>query len=478
MEGIRLGGIDIAIVIIYLIGMLAVGFASKARASKSTEQYLVAGRNLGFWMFFPCMSAVILGGGSTMGATKLGYVGGLGLSWFLVWQGLGVITLGIFMSKKLVRLKITTVGELFSLRFGNAARMYSAAIMAIFTIMLAVIQIISVGAILHALLGWNLIFAMAAGGGVALVYSFVGGMVAITFTDFIQWIIMTIGVIFVLLPASFIRAGGFEGWSANLSAAHLSFTSGGFMEEILPKFILYFLGIMVDQSVWQRLFTGKDTKTAYVGTIASGIYSLVYGLACIFIGMSAFIIVPNLDMPQTAFARVAVECLPPVLLGIVLSGVLSAIMSTMSGPLLATTTLVLKDIIVPLKNPSEAAQMKLTKILMITFSAVAMFFAIAFQDIVVALDVAYAVLSGGLFVPIICALFWKRATNRATIFAMVVSTIVIIISMMNPNYGPSSHWPIIYGFITSIIVLPIATMLTKQTTENHLEERLLKSDFE
>lgn len=467
--GIKATGIDVIVILAYLAVMLAIGFMSKKRANSSSEQYLVAGRNLGFWMFFPCMSAVVLGGASTMGATKLGYVGGFGLSWFLVWQGLGVMALGFFMSKKLVRLKITTVGELFSLRFGKFARLFSAVIMSIFTSMLAVIQIIAVGALLSALLGWDMTFAMLVGGGIAILYSFIGGMVAITFTDFIQWAIMTVGVFLIFLPMAFIKAGGFEGL-ATLPPAHLNFMSGGFLDEILPKFIMFFLGISIDQSVWQRVFTGKNSKIAYAGTIASGVYSLVYGLACVFLGMCAFLILPTLDSPQQAFGLLAVEILPPGVLGIVIAAVMSAIMSTMSGPILATTTLVLKDMILPVKDLNEKQKMLTTRVLMFSISAACMVCALFFGDIVVALDVAYAILSGGLFVPIICALFWKRATTKACVASMIVSTVVIIAGMA--IYGISSYLPILYGFLTSLVVMPIVTMLTTAQTENKIEEIL------
>lgn len=467
--GIRATGLDVAVIIVYLAVMLIIGFLSKKRAGSSSEQYLVAGRNLGFWMFFPCMSAVVLGGASTMGATKLGYVGGFGLSWFLVWQGLGVMALGFLMSKKLVRLKITTVGELFSLRFGRFARLFSAIIMSIFTSMLAVIQIISVGALLSALLGWNMTYAMLIGGGIAIVYSFIGGMVAITFTDFIQWAIMTVGVFLIFLPLAFMRAGGIEGFMT-LPPAHLDFGSGGFIGEILPKFIMFFLGIMIDQSVWQRLFTGRNTKVAYAGTIASGVYSLFYGLACVVLGMAAFIILPSLDNPQQAFGLLAVEILPPGLLGLVIAAVMSAIMSTMSGPILATTTLILKDMIMPHRELTEKSKMFTSRVLMISVSSICMLCALFFRDIVVALDVAYAILSGGLFVPIICALFWKRATPKACIAAMCVSTVVIFAGMA--AFGIDSYQPILLGFLTSLVVLPVVSFLTPPQTENKIEEIL------
>lgn len=467
--------IDIIIVFVYLIGMLSVGFIVKKRAGNSTDNYLLAGKGLSFGMAFPCMAAVMIGGGSTLGAASLGYENGFGGSWYLIWQGVGLMFLGLLFCKKLMKLNITTVAELLSLRFGETSRIYSAIIMSVYELMLAVSQVISIGTTLSALTGLDLRLAMLIGGGIALIYSYVGGMVAITMTDFLQWILMTIGVFILLLPFSVSHAGGFANIFNGLPDSYWNFGSLGLIDEIIPKFLLFFLGLMIGQELWQRMFTAKDMRTARAGTVAAGGYAVLYGLTCVFVGMVAVIVIPGNTDPQSTFVQMVMEVVPTGLSGIIFAGVLSALMSTLSGPLLASATLIMNDIYLPCrkKDMEDKEKMRLIKMIMACLCIFVMIVAFFIQDLLVALDMAYAILSGGLFVPVVCALFWKRATTQGALASMLISTIVIIVTLF--IFGFSSYIPILIGFVVSVVVFVFVSFVTPKQKENKITE-LLESE--
>ncbi|MBM7714099.1 sodium:solute symporter [Siminovitchia sp. FSL H7-0308] len=443
--------LDVAIMIAYLLLLVIVGIIGSRRA-KTSEDYVLAGRNLGFFMYFGCLGAVILGGASTIGSTKLGYEFGISGMWLVVMLGLGIMLLGIFLAKKISNLSVMTISEYLSKRFGVEAGLVSAVIAATYAMMVSVTQVIGMGTILNVLLGWNLTVSMLVGGGVVLFYTILGGMWSVTMTDIVQFIIMTIGVFFIMLPLGLSKAGGWSNLQSQLPDTYFTFTGiGG--QEIFQYFLLFALGMVVAQDIWQRILTAKTIKIARAGTVAAGVYSLLYGVAVAIIGMCAFVILPNLEDTQNTFASMAVAILPSGVLGLVIAAVVSALMSTASGTLLASSTLISNDIIKRffLKNITDDQYLALSRVVTTVIGILTIVCALWIQDVLVALDVAYAVLSGGIFAPVILGLFWKKATAKAAFYAIIASTAVILAGLAIE--GITSTAPIIYGIAVSFVVM-------------------------
>lgn len=444
-----MGTVDIVMITLYFSIIAGVGILGAKKATNS-EEYMVAGRNLNFFMYLGCLAAVILGGASTMGTAKLGYEYGLSGIWMVVAIGTGVVCLGIFLTKKISRFKVLTISEMLELRFSKETRLVSAVVAAIYTLMLTVVQMIGIGSLLNVWLGWSLPLCIIVGGGVVFVYTALGGMWSVTMTDIVQFVVMTLGVFFLMLPRSFSEAGGWSALHTELPLAffHLGNIGG---ERIFQYFILFTLGLMVGQDIWQRLFTARTRKVATYGTVAAGIYAYLYAIALAIIGMCAFLIMPNIDISQNVFAEMAMVVLPPGILGIVLASVASAIMSTASGTIIACSTLISNDVIKRFFKPDISDQSfilasRLTTLGIGIFSIVC---AIWIQDILIALDVAYAVLSGSLFFPVLFGLFSKRVSARAAFLSIILSAAVILAGL--GILGITSTDPILYGLLVSFV---------------------------
>lgn len=452
--------VDGLVIIIYFLLLIFVGILGSRRA-KTSEDYIVAGRNLGFTMYLACLAAVILGGASTIGTARLGYEFGLSGLWLVAMLGLGIVVMGIFFSKKIFSLKVLTISQMLTERYNAQTGVISALVAAIYAMMVSVTQVIGMGTVLHVLLGWNLTFSMIIGGTIALSYTILGGMWSVTMTDIVQFIIMTIGIFAIMLPMSLSKAGGWSNLQAELPTSYFGISSIGGME-IFQYFLLFCLGMVVAQDIWQRLFTARTLKVARLGTLGAGIYSLFYAIAISIIGMCAFVATPALNDPQTAFTSMALETLPTGILGIVLASVLSALMSTSSGTLLASSTLIVNDIIKPLvPSMSEKIFLKASRFTTLATGVVTMIFAVWIQDVLVALDVAYAVLSGSLFFPIVFGFFWRKATSKAAFFSILLSAAVILIGLV--VQGITATEPIVYGLITSFISFVTISLTSKQT---------------
>ncbi len=409
-------------------------------------------------MYFGCLTAVILGGASTIGSAQLGYEYGVSGMWLVFMLGFGIMLLGIFLIKRITNFKVMTISEFLGKRFNTQTQLISALVASIYAMMVTVTQVIGMGTILNVLIGWNLTTSMLVGGGVVLFYTILGGMWSVTMTDIVQFLVMTIGIFCFMLPMSVSSAGGWSQLSLQLPDTYFSLSGIG-SSQIFHYFLLFGLGMVVAQDIWQRIFTAKTIKIARTGTIFAGIYSLLYGLAISVIGMCAFIVLPNLQDTQNAFASMASETLPAGILGFVLAGVISALMSTASGTLLASSTLITNDILKTyfFKNIKEKQFLILSRVVTSIIGIATIVFALWIQNVLVALDVAYAVLSGAVFVPVILGFFWKRATAKAAFYSIIVSTITILTGLAIE--GISSTNPILYGIATSVVVMVLVSLI-------------------
>lgn len=450
--------LDTAVLILYFGVLIVVGIIGVNKA-KSEKDFLLAGSRLGYFTHVGCLAAVIIGGAATLGSTTLGYEFGVSGFWFVTMMGVGIASLGLFLVKKITGYKVFTISQLLGKRYGEGTQLISAIVTAIYTLMIVVTQVIGMGSVIHVLLGWSVLTSMLIGGGIVLFYTILGGMWSITLTDIIQFVVMTVGVFFIMFPYSVNSAGGLANVFASVPEAHLTFTNIGW-DKIFQYFLLYAFGLMVSQDIWQRVFTAKNQKVMKSSAISAGIYSFFYGLVLSIVGMCALIVLPNLSDTQSAFTSLALEILPAGMLGLVLAAVCSALMSNASGALFASATLITNDIIKVYfkKDMKDKEVIQTSRFVTLGLGILAIIFSVWIQNILVALDMAYAILSGAIFVPLIVGLFWKRATSKAAFSAIIVSTAVIFITFI--IYGVTSTLPIIYGVFTGLIVIVAVTLFS------------------
>ncbi|ASB89748.1 sodium:solute symporter [Bacillus sonorensis] len=446
--------IDLFIMILYFSVILFVGWMGSKKV-KTSESYAVAERNLGFFMYLSCMAAVVLGGASTIGTAKLGYLHGISGAWMVIMLGAGIICLSLFLAKKIYGLDVLTISEMLSRRYKGETRLISAIVACTYTSLMVVTQIIGMGTILNVFLGWGLFPSILLSGGIVLFYTLLGGMWAITMTDVVQFVIMTAGIFFIMLPASLIQAGGWEGITERLPDSYFNIgTIGG--GTIFQNFLLFTLGMIVGQELWQRTFTAKSLKIVKAGGIGAGIYSMFYAIGVSLIGMCAYAVFPALDQPQNAFAYMALHTLPSGLLGIVLASVISALMSTASGSLLASSTLLVNDIIKPKLVPdmTEKKFLFYSRAVTLIIGLFSIICALWIQDVLTALDIAYAILSGAMFFPIILGFFWRKATAAAAFWSILISAAAVIGGLVWK--GADSGEPIMYGLAAGGMTMVLA----------------------
>lgn len=441
--------IDLGIVLAYFAMMIGIGIYLSRRA-QTKEDFIVAGRGLPLPQYTAAMAAVVIGGGCTMGVSTLSYQSGISGIWIGGVYAVSILLLSFLLRTKLSNMRILSACEGFGVFYGPYARTLSAVVMLVYLFMIAVLQMVSIGTVLEVMLGWPKSVSMLVGGLVVLVYVVIGGMWAVTWTDIIQFIIMTVGVI-IVCPALALRSvGGFSYMVSQLPAAHLNVTTIG-MAAIVAKILLLTPGFLVGQDIWQRAFTGKDQKVARTGTALAAGYIFIYTIALIIIALCLFVAVPDLEDSNLAFATAAVHFSPVGVQGVLLAAALASIMSTASSGILGSATVVYNDMIaVKNKDISDKTAVMLTRVISVIIGALAIVCSLWIQDVLVALDVAYDILSGCIFVPLIAAFMLKKVSARAGLYSLAASFVTVIIFFIKD--GLSATTPIIFGIAVSAIV--------------------------
>jgi solute:Na+ symporter, SSS family len=336
--------------------------------------------------------------------------------------------------------------------------------MAAYDLMVAVTSTIAIGTVFNVILGLSPSAAILLAGGIVVLYCVVGGMWSVTLTDILQFVIMTIGIFFILLPLAISQAGGFSGMREQLPSSYFDLTAiGG--STIFAYFLLFFFGIMIGQDIWQRVFTARDGGIARWGGVAAGVYCLLYAVAGALVGSAARVILPNLATPDNAFAQVTKAALPVGLTGLVLAAALAAVMSTASATLLAASTILANDVYAEFFNMG-GNRVLLSRVFTLLVGVVVLVISLLVKDVVGGLTVAYDLLSGALLVPIIGALFWRRATGAGALAAMAAGGIVVVVLML--VQGLFANGPIIYGILTSLVVFVVVSLLTRQASEEEV----------
>lgn len=465
---------DIAIVAIYLIGMIAFGFWGKRRATTQSD-FLVAGRRLGPMLYAGTMAAIVLGGASTIGGVGLGYEYGISGMWLVIAIGVGILALSLLFAGRIQRLRVYTVSQMLELRYGPGSSVLSGVVMWGYTLMLSVTSTIAYSTIFGALFDIGKVPAILLGGGVVIIYSTLGGMWSITLTDFVQFLIKTIGIFFILLPVALINAGGWSGLANELPVEATSLTAiGG--DTILTYFVIYTFGLLIGQDIWQRVFTARSPGVARWAGVGAGVYCLLYAVAGAVIGMAAKVVLPDLESRDDAFAQFVELQLPPVLAGLVLAAALAAVMSTSSGALIATATVFSQDIVARVSKRaaersaagSEHDHVRNNRLYVAGFGLVMVAIACVLQDVVAALTVAYDILVGGLLVPILGGLLWRRATNVGALAAMAVGTVATLATMFATDIFANE--PIYVGLASGLVVFVAGSLVTRPTDPGVLAE--------
>ena len=433
-------------IVVYVIIMLLIGYFSSRKIS-GMEDYLVAGRRLPLWMATATLLATWFGAGSTMGVAAMTYSDGIGgVLADPFGASFSLILAGIFVVGMLRKMKCLTVTDIISRQYGTAAGAYATLWMLPVYIGWLGSQMLGIGTILHMLTGVDVLWGTVIGAAVVLVYTYAGGMWAVTLTDMFQVTLIVIGLI-IILPGAVGEAGGFEKLFSSLSRADLSLAippaAQGASRTLndwsyyIGSWIVMGLGCMVGQDLIQRSLASKDEKVAISSSIISGFLYLMIAMIPIVIGFAARIVLPKYGITADAMggdpenqvlpqmAMIILGKLHPVLLVFFFSALISAIMSSADSSLLAGSSLLCNNVLKPfMPNVSERTFLLITRISTVVLTVISLYFAISVRNIYVLMKNSWVTQLVVVFLPVMTAMYVPRASKNAAWACMIISTVV------------------------------------------------------
>ena len=422
----------IVFVVLYLLGTLALGVWAGTRI-KNTSDFAIAGRSLPLIMVITTTFATWFGAETVMGIPAKFVQGGLSA---IVEDPFGagtcLILVGAFFAAKLYKLNLLTIGDFYRERYGKGVEVFCSAAIILSYLGWVAAQITALGLVFSVLTNGAMseTAGMIVGLLAVLIYVVIGGFLAVAWTDFIQMIVLVVGLSVIAFFSADL-AGGAD------KVIDLAKTNDLFRVLPEPSFteiamfigaaITMMLGSIPQQDVFQRVMSAKDEKTARNGAVIGGISYILFAAVPMFVVASAVVVMGQqaLDIARDDYQKLLptfVLSKMPLLMQILFFGaLLSAIKSTSSATLLAPSTSfvenILKNIRPRMKDREQLLAMRWT---IVIFAALVLAYAIAMKgtSIYELVSSAYQVTLVGAFVPLVMGLYWQRATTQGAIFSL------------------------------------------------------------
>ncbi|MEW6762058.1 MAG: sodium:solute symporter family protein [Pseudomonadota bacterium] len=428
----------IVFVALYLLGTLGLGMWAGTRI-KNTSDFAVAGRSLPLIMVITTTFATWFGAETVMGVPAKFVQGGLNaIIEDPFGAGMCLILVGLFFASKLYKLNLLTIGDYYRQRYGKGIEVFCSVAIILSYLGWVAAQITALGLVFTVLTGGAMAPAtgMVIGTLAVLIYVVVGGFLAVAITDFIQMIVLVVGMTIIAFFAADL-AGGPDKVLAMAQQADLwrvlpepSFTDIAFF---VGAAITMMFGSIPQQDVFQRVMSAKDAPTARTGAVIGGAGYIVFAFVPMFIVAAAVVVMGDsaMDIAKNDYQRLLptfIMTKMPLIMQILFFGaLLSAIKSTSSATLLAPSTSFVENILKNLRpGMSDKQQLLAMRITIVIFAALVLMYAIAMEgtSIYELVSSAYQVTLVGAFVPLVMGLYWKRATTQGAILSIGAGILV------------------------------------------------------
>jgi len=452
-------------VIIYWVISVGIGLYA-ARHVHNTKDFAIAGRHLPFYMVIATVFATWFGSETVLGIPATFLKEGLhGVVADPFGASMCLILVGLFFAAPLYRMNLLTIGDFYKKRYGRNVEMLTTLAIVISYLGWVGAQITALGLVFNVVSGGELskVAGMWIGSGTILIYTVFGGMWAVAITDFIQMIIIVIGMLYIGNEVSGLvggvgvvveharAAGKFEFWPTLDLKQIVAFAAA---------WITMMFGSIPQQDVFQRVQSSKTEKIAVWGTVLGGCLYFVFAFVPMFLAYSATLVDPkmvadNIDTdPQMILPNLVIQHAPLFAQVMFFGALLSAIKSCASATLLAPSVTFTENILKPLLGHrlSDHKLLRAMRIVTVAFTVLVTLYAMnSKSSIFKMVENAYQITLVAAFVPLAAGIYWKRSTNQGALTAIFCGLAVwLVISIFGPDdpFIPAQF----AGLIASILV--------------------------
>jgi SSS family solute:Na+ symporter len=479
--------IDYVIFGVYMAGVMAMGIYYYLR-NVDSEDYYVGGRNMGAGHIGLSIVATDVGGGFSIGLGGLGFVMGLAGSWLLFTGLVGAWMAAVLIIPRVKRLDrklgLMTYPDILRHRYGETVALVAAIVSGLGYLGFTAGQVLAGAKLASATIlpvaPWGLDplqFSLLVIALVTVVYTVLGGLKAVIYTDTIQWAILMIGLIAVALPiVLWGELGGIPELRRALPEGHFSLTNVAPIQlvnwavTIIP---IWFIGM----TLYQRMFACRDLKTARRAWYLAGLFEYpVMAFMGVFLGMCARELFPEVE-PEMGLPLLISQALPTGIAGLLGAAYFSAIMSTADSCLMASSGNLVGDVLQRRigRRWSDKAALRVSQLVTLLVGAGAMILASSFTSVLDIILQAYAFMVSGLLAPTVGALFWRRASAAGALAGMLTGGSLTLSLQMGLWELPTAIAiegldPTSYGLLLSAVVFVAVSLAVPDPGGNTWEE--------
>ncbi|MFC1586912.1 sodium:solute symporter [Planctomycetota bacterium] len=448
------------IIIIYMTFIFVKG-VMKAKKVGGTDDFLVAGRNVGWFALFCTMGATVIGGGASVGA--IGKTYDWGILMLLVSSGwyLHFIFSGLVVAPKFREAKLYTVAGYFGHRFGEGPRFLVLVLSLLFSVFIIAAQMAAFGTVLSAILpqfadAQNiLMWSIIIGGSMVVIYSTAGGLLAVIHTDVYQFVVLMLGFIITLcfcvpdlignwgtitekFPETFFQLDGGKGWFF-----------------LITTFFAFLLGETFAPGYATRYCVGKNIKETKFGIAGVGFFlALTFPVILFFIALYARLHFPDIE-PQQALPKVIEQLNNPVIGGLIIGALLMAVMSSADSALNSATAIFVKDLFehqFGWKDTGDGRMLRLARFCSAGLGIAAIVIAVLWSDIIGLLLFTYHLWAPAIILPVCVGVLSKKRSSRLTrhIFITMLVASIGTLAYRFTSYTDQFD-PAVFGVLLSCV---------------------------
>ena len=452
---LTLSGVDIAIIALYFVAVLGIGFYLK-RYTKTGEDFFLAGREMTAWVAGLSFLAANLGSLELMGWAGAAYQYGiLAAHWYWIGAIPAMLFLGIVMIPFYYISKTHSVPGYLKLRFGEPSRALSAISFGAMTVLMSGINMYSMALVMKVVLGWDIRFSIWASSVTVAVYVGLGGLLSAIFNEVLQFVLIWLGAMLISI-IGLIETGGWNGMVARIHQnwpgqdyTHLWSTLGSFTDNPMGINwigIVFGLGAVISMGYWttdflvvQRVISAKDLRSAKLAPIIGAAFKMCVPFIVIVPGLLALAVLPeHLTGEAQAVATGGHsynEVLPmmlarycgPGLLGLGITALIAGFMSGMAGNVSAFATVWTYDIYRAMirKDATDDHYVSMGRwctIVGVLVSIGTAYLVMSFLSIMDYVQALFSFFIAPLFGTVLLGMMWKRATPAGGFWGLLAGT--------------------------------------------------------
>jgi len=513
---VSLRGVDIAIVTIYFVMVLGIGFYLK-KYTTSGEDFFLAGREMTAWVAGLSFVSANLGALELLGWAGNAYQYGiLAAHWYWVGAIPAMLFLGIVMMPFYYISKTHSVPGYLQLRFGRPTSALSAVTFAVMTILMSGVNMYAMAVVMQVVVGWDFNFSIWVSSLTVGVYVALGGLFSAIFNEVLQFFLIWFGAL--LIPVlGLVEAGG---WSGVVARIHQNFPDQEFTHMWRPMenfadnpmgvhwvAIVFGLGAVLSMGYWttdflvvQRVIAAKNIRSAKMAPVIGAFFKMAVPFIVIFPGLLGRAVLPFHLVAQSAATAgqhsydgvlplmLARYC-SPVLQGLSITALIAGFMSGMAGNVSAFATVWTYDLYRPFikKDASDAHYVSMGRwctIIGLVISIGAAYIVTRFGSLMDYVQALFSFFIAPLFGTVLLGMLWKRMTGAGAFWGLLAGTVSSIAMFTMVELDPSKvtlfafypqakplaqdMWRALWSWIICVAVTVVVTALTKPRTDAEL----------